>query len=219
MPGQFLLRERFDRGAAMLRRLVASAPVALVMVSSLGSCGDDDDGGASPTSTDSEATSTTHPSVTDADEVQPIIEDLIARLDAVTDQVVQDPAVVNDPESALVDEYTALYAPGAEGLDGGLNAFRQSAADGTHLEPLNSDTTGRTEITGDLEVVDDNTVKVPVCNVSTYRKLDGNGAVIEYIDGLTQPGEVWAVRVDGEWRLERADVFENTVCTTDPEPA
>lgn len=221
MPERHLLRIKSLCGATMLRRLVASTSCALVLVGTVGSCSDDDnDDEARTTTTDAPATSTTtEPPGTDVAEVQALVEDLIVRLDDVTDQIVRDPTVVNDPDSELVDEFTALYAPEAEGLDGSLNAFRQSAAEGTHLEPLNSETTGRTEVTGVLEVIDDDTVKVPVCDVSTYRKLDSSGAVIEYIDGLAQPGEVWAVRADGQWRLERADVFPNTVCTTEPEPA
>lgn len=211
------------RSAVTAQRSVAGAITALGAVMALlvlgvlvSACGDDDQGGSPPSegrgASDGATAPSTEPPGTEPVEVRVYIEDLLVRLDEVTDEIVRDPSVVLDPESELVQEFKALYAPGSDGLSGGLRAFRQSAEEGTRLEPVNSDHTIETALTGDIETVDEEHVRFPVCSTMTHRELDGDGVVVEHIPRLAQPGEGFAVRLDGEWRLERIDVFTNTIC-------
>jgi len=190
--------------------------LVLLGLTIVAACSGDDDAGTGTTpSTRSAPTSTTEPPGTDPADVRIYIAELLARLDDVTDQIVRDPAVALDPESELVEDFTALYAPDSEGLNGGLSAFRQSAEQGTRLEPLNSEHTIQTALTGDVETIDEDHVSFPVCSTMTHQKLDRDGVVVEYIPELAHPGEGFAVRVDGEWRMDRIDVFTNTVCPED----
>jgi hypothetical protein len=179
----------------------------------------DDDGGEEGTSRttrsteSSTTTTTTQPAGSDPAAVTPYVSDLVARLDAVTDQIVRDPTVVLAPESDLIAEFTSIYAPGSDGLTGGLDAFRQSAEAGTHAEPVNGDKTRTISIEGPVTAVDEDHVKVAVCYVTNRRVVDRDGATLEYLADIAQPGEIFAVRYEGEWRLERSDLFENTLCT------
>lgn len=211
------------RDAPGSQRFIAQGVAVLAAVLTLlglglaaSACGDDDDGGSPRAERGGSSGDTTVPSTeppgSEPAEVRVYIEDLLAQLDEVTDQIVRDPAVVLDPESELVEEFETLYAPDSEGLTGGLGAFRQSAEDGTRLEPVNSDHTIQTDLTGDVETIDEEHVSFPVCSTMTHRELDRDGTVVEYIPHLAHPGEGFAVRVEGEWRLERLDVFTNTVC-------
>ena len=163
-------------------------------------------------------TTTAQPPGDSPEDVKPFVDELLVQLDAVTDEIIRDPALVQAPDSPQVERLRDIYAPDAEGLAGALQAFERDADAGTHAEPVDSDTTIRTETTGDPETVDEDTVTVPICTVMTYRKLDRDGRTLELIAYLAQPGEVRAVRVDGAWRLERVDVFENTICQ-EPAPA
>jgi hypothetical protein len=189
---------------------MAFAVVGLVVGSC--ACSGDDDDGDTTDPTNEITTTTAQPSGDDAAAVRPYVEELLTQLDEVTDQIIRDPTLVQDPDSPLVEQLESIYAPDAEGLAGSLETFRRDAEAGTHAEPVNSDTTIRSEVTGDPEKVDEDTVTVPICSVMTLRKVDRNGAVLELIAYLAQPGEVTATRVDGVWRLERVDVFDNTVC-------
>lgn len=190
-------------------QLAMSLVATALLVAACACSGDDDDKADRPGST---ATTTVQPSGDEPTQVRPYIEELLVQLDAVTDQIIRDPGLATDPEAPLVKQLEGIYAPDAEGLAGSLQAFKRDAEAGTHAEPVDSDTTIERRVTGDPETVDENTVKVPICSVMTLRKLDRNGAVLEYIAYLAQPGEVTATRVDGSWRLERVDVFENTIC-------
>lgn len=205
----------------MPSRVISSLVVfgVLTFVGSASACGGDDDGeDADPGPSEVTTTTTSQPPGDDPAAVEPYVVELLARFDEVTDQIVRDPSVVEDPESPLIEQLEAIYAPDAEGMAGSLQAFRRDADAGLRSEPVNSDTTIRTDVTGEVETVDENTVTVPVCSVMTYRRLDRDGAVHELIAYLAQPGEVTAVRVEGVWRLERVDVFGNTICQ-DPVPA
>ena len=194
-------------------RLIAVA-VAVPLVAA--ACGDDDEAAGqeqanSTTSMSTSTTSSTQPPGTDPAAVEPIVEDLLARLDEITDEIVRDPSVVLDPDAPVLEELTEVQAPG-EAYDARMRTYRENAESGFRLEPVNAARTRTTTLVGDLSTVDEGTVEGPVCILNTYRALDGNGHLREIKDDLAHPGRVTAVRRGGVWKIQQIDVDDTQVC-------
>jgi hypothetical protein len=184
-----------------------------VLAITVGACSDDDDAGgeeSSTSTTEAPATTTTQPPGMDPAAVEPYVEELLARLDDVTTRIGRNPAVVLEPGD-LLDELTEIQAPG-EALDARLRTYEEQAANGLHLEPLDSEQGRTTTLTGDLSSVDENTVEGAVCVLNTYRLLNASGELVEVKDRLAHPGQVTAVRTDGVWMIQRVDVYADAVC-------
>ena len=205
------------RRASRWWRLIAVA-VAVPLLAA--GCGDDDEAAGdeqqatSTTSTSTSTTSTTQPPGTDAAAVGPIIEDLIGRLDEITDEIVRDPSVVLNTDAPVLAELAEVHAPG-EAYDAMLATYRRNANSGLTLEPLNADRIATTHLVGSLTTLDVDTVEGALCIVNTYRATDGDGYLREIKDGLAHPGLVTAVRVDGVWKVQQVDEDDGQVC--DPE--
>lgn len=193
-------------------------PVALVLAGLLlaGGCADDDEAAgeeqaSTTTSTSTSTTSTTQPAGSDPAAVQPIVEDLLDRLDEITDEIVRDPSVVLDSDAAVLAELAEVHAPG-EAYDAMLATYRRNAESGLTLEPLNADRIATTHLVGELTTVDADTVEGALCIVNTYRAIDGDGYLREVKDGLPHPGRVTAVRSAGAWKIQQVDEDDGQVC-------
>ena len=192
-------------------------PVAVVLAAVLlaGGCGDDDEAAgreqpSTTTTTSTPTTTTTQPPGTEAAAVEPIVRDLLDRLDEITDEIIQDPTVVLDPDAPILAEFAEVHAPG-EAYDARLRTYRQNADRGLIAEPLNGQRTTTTSMVGHLSTVDQNTVEGPLCILYNYRATDTQGYG-EVKDGLAHPGRVTAVRLDGTWKIQQIDVDDTQVC-------
>jgi hypothetical protein len=193
-------------------------PVAVVLAAVLlaGGCGDDNEAAgreqpSTTTTTSTPTTTTTQPPGTEPAAVEPIVEELLARDDEITDQILRDPSAALEPDSPLLEELAEVHAPG-EAYEAMLRTFRRNAESGLRLEPLNAERTATTILAGDIVTIDDDTVEGPLCIVNTYRLLDGDGYLREVKDGLAHPGRVTAVRLDGAWKIQQIDVDDSQVC-------
>ena len=193
-------------------------PVAVVLAALLlaGGCGDDDEAAgreqpSTTTTTSPPTTTTTQPPGTEPAAVEPIVRNLLARDDEITDEIVRDPSVVLDPESPILAELAELLMP--DEFDARVRTYRQNAEAGLRFEPLNAEQTATTELSGEVATIDEDTVEGPLCIVNTYRLVDGDGYLREVKDGLAHPGRVTAVRLDGVWRIQQIDIDESQVCT------
>lgn len=194
-------------------RLIAVA-VAVPLLAA--GCGDDDEAAGDeqqPTSTPSTSTSTTsttQPPGTDLAAVKPIVEDLLARDDEITDEIVRDPSVVLDPDAPILAELAEVVM--RDEYDARVRTYRENAEAGLRFEPLNAQLTATTDLSGDLATIDEDTVQGPLCIVNTYRLLDGDGYLREVKDRLAHVGRVTAVRLDGVWKTQQIDIDESQVC-------
>lgn len=207
--------ERKTRRRSVWMGALGATLAAALMI---GACGGDDeqagDDELPSTTAEDQATTTTEPPGTESAAVEPIVVDLLARLDAVTTEIVGDPgAVVNNPDSPTLAELEEIFAPG-EAYDAMLSTFRRNADAGLTLEPLNSDDVATTTLTGRLVTIDEETVEGLLCVKNTYRAREPGGYG-EVKDGVAHPGRVTAVRIDGVWLIEQVDEDDSQVC--DPE--
>jgi hypothetical protein len=176
-----------------------------------GACGDDDETThPKPSSTTvEETTSTTQPAGTDPAGVRPYIEGLLARLDVSINQIVADPGVAADRNNSLVQDYLALFDPDSMFAEGAIDLWVQQGAQGISTRPYSDDAPAlATELAGDIETVSESQVTFPTCEKQNYRGFDGEGRETEIVAGQSVPGRGTAVRVDGQWRLQRLDVLE-----------
>ena len=193
-------------------RLIAVA-VAVPLLA-VGCGGDDEAAGdqepATTTSTSTSTTSTTQPPGTETAAVEPIVEELLDRLDVITDEIVRDPSVVLDPDAPILTELAELQAPG-DAYEGRLQTYRENAEKGLTIEPLNGGRGRTTKLVGELLAVDENTVEGQLCILYNYRARDAQGYG-EVKDDLAHPGQVTAVRLDGVWKIQQLDVDDGQVC-------
>jgi hypothetical protein len=192
-------------------RFVVAAMVALLMAAACGGDDDSDEGDdAAQTTTTEASTTTTQPPGTEPAAVEPIVIDLLARLDAVTTQIVADPAaVVNDPDSSELAELQEIFAPG-DAYDARVNTYRRNAEAGITSTPLNADQVVTTAIVGDLSTLGANSTEASLCILNTYRSSGSSGG--EMKDHVAHPGLVTAVRIDGAWKIQQVDMDDTQIC-------
>jgi hypothetical protein len=209
-----------QRGPRSAGRWVGPVAVALAAVLLAGGCGDDDEAAgqeqpSTTASTSTQTTTTTQPPGTEPAAVEPIVEELLARDDEITAEIVRNPSVILNPDSPILAELAEIHAPG-EAYDARLRTYRESAERGLVIEPLNGKPGSTTTLVGGLSTVDRDTVEGQLCILYNYRAVDAQGPV-EVKDGLAHPGRVTAVRLDGAWKLQQVDVDDGQVCS--PEAA
>ena len=192
-------------------RLIAVA-VAVPLLAA--GCGDDDEAAGqeqatSTTSMSTSTTSTTQPPGTDPAAVEPIVEDLLARLDEITDEIVREPSVALNPDAPVLGELREVVT--ADEYEARLRVYRESAESGLVYEPLNADRIASTTLASEVSTVDENTVQAFLCVLNTYRAVDAEGYG-EVKDGLAHPGRVTAVRINGAWRIQRVDEDDTQIC-------
>ena len=195
-------------------------PVAVILAAVLlaGGCGDDDEAAgreqpSTTTTTSTPTTTTTQPPGTEPAAVEPIVEELLARDDEITAEIVRNPSVVLNPDSPILAELAEIHAPG-EAYEARLRTYRESAERGLVIEPLNGKPGKTTRLVGGLSTVDELTVEGRLCLLFNYRAADSQGFG-EVKEDLAHPGRVTAVRLDGVWMIQQIDVSDQQVC--DPE--
>jgi len=198
------------------RARTRSAAVVVAVCLLLGACGDDGEASGeeddTKTTTTDESTPTTQPPGTDPEAVQPIVEDLVVELGELHDEMGQTPSLVTDPEADVADRLRALYAPTSEDVDRILDAYETHAANGSHYEAIaGGEPTYRTEILGEVQEVDENTVEFYTCTTYHHR-LVGSSQGGETLDGMTHPGQGTAKRVDGVWLIEHTVLDDSQAC-------
>lgn len=214
-------RSARPRAIAPARRC-APAVVALWAVLAAAGCGGagagegaSGDPAASPATTATQATTaTTEPPATSIDAVTPIIEDLLARNAELSARMLGNPLQALDPRAPVLDDLAEIYT--ADVYEQLVAVFRQNAADQMVFEPYDADPMLRTVLVGELAAVGDDRVVGEICHLYNLRATSpAAGGTL--LDGVTHPGQVTAVRVDGQWRLELVGSREDQLC--DPEAA
>jgi hypothetical protein len=226
------VRPAADRRLRALSGAVA-AGLALGGGVLLGACGDDredrdggDGGGARSGARADEAGPSdgagpgrAEPEATDPEVVEPYLEDLMARHDQVVNQLNASPEVAGDRDDLLVQEYLHLFEPGSDFVEGALDAWVAQGEDGISIRPYDDEhAASRTRLAGPIEVVSPDEVRAPFCleqRQRTYR----DGELAQGLPLLERPGEVVAVRVEGEWRLRASDLLsDRTGCGQEARP-
>ena len=140
-------------------------------------------------------------SATGSAEVEPHVEDLLARYDAMVDRIVADPAVAHDPDDPLTQEFLALFPPGNAFAEASLEGWATNAEEGITLARLDPELpVNVTVFVAPARYVSDDEVAFEQCAVQRYVRLD-DGQEVTRVDGELLAGEGTALRVDGEWRL------------------
>jgi hypothetical protein len=199
-----------QRGSVWMGALGVTLAAALM----IGACGGDDepagDDELPSTTTEDQATTTTDPPGTEPGAVEPIVVNLLARLDAVTTEIVGDPgAVVNDPNSPALAELEEIFAPG-DAYNARLDTYRRNAEAGITSTPVNADQVVTTTVVGDLRTVDENSIEGSLCVLNTYRSTGSDGGELK--DHVANPGLVTAVRIDGSWKIQQIDMDDTQLC-------
>jgi len=198
------------------RRLGLATVVMALTLLAIGACGgggdergSDSDDSSSPT-TESPTTSTQPPG-TDAAAVEPIVADLLGRLDVVSTEIIGDPgAVINDPNSPALAELEEIFAPG-DAYDARLDTYRQNAEAGIKVVPVNASQVTTTAVVGDLTTIDADSAEGFLCILNTYRS-SGSPSGEELKDHVPNPGRVTAVRIDGVWKIQQVDIDDTQIC-------
>lgn len=217
-----MTRSRRFRSAR--HQVLASRPMlALPFVAGLlllGACGGDgESAGAGEGERGGEATSGEGPNGTeppadegDADAVRPYVEELLADYDDVANQIVAEPAVARDPDDVLIQQYLHLFEPDSQFAEELIGVWVQRADEGLSTRPFDDENpTSRSRLDGDIEVRSPDEVSVPICVERSFRVFDAEGRLQQRTPHREQPGEVVAVRVDGEWRLRELTTIADTV--------
>jgi hypothetical protein len=193
------------------RRLGASLAVVVLVALAVGGCGDDDDSAGG----DEDATTTTRPTTTESESsgVEGEIEELLQRYDDVTAQIVADPDVSADRDHPLYADLGSLLVPDTEMTEAVINALVQSGQRGEYQLPVeDAEIPVERRLDGPVETVSSDEVTFPLCTVLRYRRFDGQGRQREILPGLAEPGQGFAIHIDGEWRLSRLDTDERNAC-------
>lgn len=205
--------------APAVRRALALklATVALTGWLLLPACGgpvETDDAGAPPVG---DRNADTVPPAGDPDVVRPHVEELLRDYDRVADAIVADPGVAADRDELLVQQLLHLFEPGSDHAERRLDAWAANGEAGVSMRPVDDGhLTNESRLDGAIEVVSEDEVRFPTCDEQRYEVLDRQGRVIRRAEHFRRPGQGIAVRVDGEWRLRRLDVFEGTAgCRTE----
>lgn len=152
------------------------------------------------------------PAAGDVDAVLPYLEELLAEHDRVVAEILADPSVAEDPDSSLIGQYRDLFVPDSELPDRVIAAWADEAAAGRTVEPYDDQhPVVETMIDGEVEVEDDDEVRIPTCEVRRERT---------YVDGelsggvplRESAGETVAVRVDGRWRISSRQIDDGATC-------
>lgn len=151
------------------------------------------------------------PPGTDPDAVAPYIEELLAAHDRVVNRIVADPEVATDRDHPLVREYVGLFEPGAPSVELAISTWEEQARAGTSIRPFSPEHPAFvSRVDGPVEAVSADEVRFPTCDERRYGLFDADGELMEVIPFAAMPGEGTAVRIDGEWKVRRLDVFAGT---------
>jgi hypothetical protein len=170
----------------------------------LAACGDDDDNSGvdrNPASTASSTTTETQPAASGEGQPQAfdLVKSVVLEATALTDELLQNPAVVNDPDNEDIPRLRDLYTDDSEGPDAVIDRLHHLAQDGQEVRAGGSGVFRQMKVF-QASAVDGNTVRFRVCAVQDQETVDAQERVISRFAEVTQ-GTGEARRVDGVWRL------------------
>jgi hypothetical protein len=180
-------------------------PAILVVAAlvALGACSGDDtatDGRSDRTSQDDgPSTSTTQPPATQEDEAFPIVEDLVTEANAITDELLQDPTAVEDPDNREIARLREIHTDDSPTPDGVVAQLEQLADNGQRERPAESGVFSDFGVYR-MTAIDENTVRFRTCSTEDSVTVDASGRVVDRRAQVTQ-GVGEARRVDGTWRV------------------
>ena len=181
--------------------------VTLVLVAGCGGSGDDDGGEVGGREGPGEAAS--------ADELEPVVDDLLGEYDRIVNEVVTDPTVVQDDDSALVGDLRALFEDDSPTVDELVGLWESRVDEGLVTEPFeDGEPISRSRLDGDLVVVDADEVQFALCVERRFVVYE-DGDLSQRVPYREQRGEGTAVRVDDEWRLSEIVMEESATCRLD----
>jgi hypothetical protein len=191
------------------RRAIAATLGAMALLAA-GACssgddeatGDDEDVDGVPLEDGAEAPAS------DVEAVTGYVEDLLTGYEDAVNAILLDQQVTLDESSPEVTAYRDLFAPDSEAVAEAMEGWQANAEAGVQYRPTDpSQPAIRSWLDGDLEVVSDDEVTFPTCDVHRMETLDGQGQVVETIEVLGLAGEGVAVRVGGRWYLRDLELL------------
>ena len=206
------------RGTTAVVVLVVLVVLVLVALVALVACGGggggDDGGGAAAVDVDqplvgepadpsgsvvSEHPPSTEPPLVDLDDATAVVVDKVTESARLVDELMQDPAVVDDPSDDRLARLRELYSAESPVPDELEAQLRSLAEQGRRLRPAPSGFFRRLGIY-DTTTVDETALGFYVCSVEDVEIVDAAGVVVDQRARVFQ-GNGAAVRVDGVWRL------------------
>jgi hypothetical protein len=154
-------------------------------------------GGDTPT--ESSTTTTTQPPATD-EAAKAEVEAVVAEATTIVDELLQDPALIDDPDDDRLDRLVELYTPDSP-IPSGVEAQVHEMADaGEYRRPSGSGIFRELTIYEWTSPPDENTLQFDTCALIDDELVDASGAVIE-----TEARVIYAAgearRIDGVWRF------------------
>lgn len=141
----------------------------------------------------------TEPPVVDIEDATAVVVDKVEESARLVDELLQDPAAVDDPADDRLARLRELYSaesPVPDELEAQLRAL---ADQGGRMQPAPSGFFRRLGVY-DTTTIDESSLGFYVCSVEDVEIVDAAGAVVDQRARVFQ-GNGAAVRVDGEWRL------------------
>jgi hypothetical protein len=135
---------------------------------------------------------------------------LLSRFDAIVNRIISDPEIAENSDHPLYGELHDLMSPNSSMKDPLTNTFVRQGQQGISQVPFeDGDRQITREVTGEVETVSETEVTFPMCTYPSYRLYNAGGTQIEFSTGPTQPGQGTAVLVDGHWKIDRFEGFED----------
>lgn len=179
--------------------------VASLTALALAACGDDSDD-ENPDSDDSTAepaptTTTTQPSTEDNEDLAlSIVDTIFHERGDLTDEIYQNPELIDDPDSDHIDRLNELVTSNAEPtVDWVIEDAQDLLNDGHRLQATGELMTDRGVYR--MEVVDADTITFETCVMGDNQEVDQNGNAVSEPSVYGQFGIGEAHRVDGIWRI------------------
>jgi hypothetical protein len=179
------------------------AAAALTLLGGTPACSGDDTSSADTTSTSSSTTTTTHPPATDEAAAFPIVEELVHEATDLTDELYQDPAVVDEPENDDIARLRELYTADNPTPDGVVQNLQELSDQDRQIRAASSGIF-RDLYLYDITATDENTVHFGFCALQDQETVDTDGNVVEHFAEVTQ-GEGEARREENIWRFYGLD--------------
>jgi hypothetical protein len=133
--------------------------------------------------------------------VEADVEELLSEHDRLVSEILREPSVARDPDDLLVQQYVDLYEPDSARPAATIERWVALADEGRSMRPYDdTQPLVRTRIDGEIEVVADDEVTVPVCEEHRERVYQ-HGRLVSGTPLAEQAGEVVVARIDGEWLL------------------
>ena len=184
------------------RRAHRWAGLAIVALTLLAACGDDDadDGRSDTTNADAgSSTSTTQPPATDEQAAFPIVEDLVVEANAIIDELLQDPTAVNDPDNPEIARLREIHTDDSPTPDGVIAQLEELVDNDQRERPAQSGVFSDFGLYR-MTAVDENTIRFRTCSTEDSETVDADDEVVDRRSQVTQ-GVGEARRVDGTWRV------------------